>query len=406
MTPFAEAGMTLRKVSASVGALLPPRRRSLVLLLAIVALLVVACAPAGGAGSSGGPVASPTAQLPLTPAPLHADPFSLLAWLYTPLFQGLFIILMAIKQVTPDIGIAIVVMTLVVRTLMIPLMRRQMVSMRRMQAIAPEMKEIQKRYKTDRVKQQAAISALYKERGVSQAGCLTSLLPMLILLPMYTVIRDGLQSFDPTPMLNVFGIQLINLSCTGTGIPDAHGYIKPCLDTVVPWLGNMDVSQPSTFPVLGFGVSILAIVYTLFQLFASRMALPPHDPNTPADSNTRAQRQTMLFLPLISILYGGIIPVGLYLYLIVTTIYQVIQQFLTTGWGGMFPLFGWMPAFAVDHKPRFPVAAPAPMPTTREAGAPARSTPPRSTPVDRAASAASTVRPSQRGRQGRRGRRR
>jgi hypothetical protein len=147
-------------------------------------------------------------------------------------------------------------------------------------------------------------------------------------------------------------------------------------------------------------------VYTVIQLFASRMALPPHDPNTPVDANTRTQRQTMLFLPLISILYGGIIPVGLYIYLIVTTIYQVIQQFLTTGWGGMFPLFGWMPAFAVDHKPRFPVAASAPMPTTREAGAPARPTPARTVPVDRAASAAATVRPSQRGRQGRRGRRR
>ena len=406
MTLFAEAGMTLRKTIASIGTLLPARRRSLLLLLAFVALLFVACAPSGGAGSSGGATPLPTSQVPLGPAPLHADPLSLLSWLYTPLFQGLFLILIAIKQVTPDIGIAIVVMTLVVRTLMIPLMRQQMVSMRRMQAIAPEMKEIQRRYKTDRVKQQAAISALYKERGVSQAGCLTSLLPMLILLPMYTVIRDGLQSYDPTPMLNVFGVQLINLTCTGTGIPDATGYIKPCLDTVVSWLGNMDVSQPSTFSVLGFGVSTLAVVYTAFQLFASRMALPPHDPNTPVDPNTRAQRQTMLFLPLISILYGGIIPVGLYLYLIVTTIYQVIQQFLTTGWGGMFPLFGWMPAFAVDHKPRFPVASPAPMLTTREAGAPARSTPPRSTPVDRAVSAASTVRPSQRGRQGRRGRRR
>ena len=398
--------MNLRKTISSIGTLLPARRRSLLLLLALVALLVVACAPAGGAGSSGGATPLPTSQVPLSPAPLNPDPFSLLSWLYTPLFQGLFLILVAINQVTPDVGIAIVVMTLVVRTLMIPMMRRQMVSMRRMQAIAPEMKEIQRRYKTDRVKQQAAISALYKERGVSQAGCLASLLPMFILLPMYTVIQDGLRSFDPTPMLRVFGIQLINLDCTGTGIPDANGFIQPCLDTIVPWLGNMDVSQPNTFPVLGFGVSVLAIVYTAFQLFASRMALPLHDPNAPTDPNTRAQRQTMLFLPLISILYGGIIPVGLYLYLIVTTIYQVIQQFLTTGWGGMFPLFGWMPAFAVDHKPRFPVASPAPMPTTREAGAPARPTPPRSTPVDRAASAASTVRPSQRGRQGRRGRRR
>ncbi len=385
------------------------RRHAPFILAVLVALVVAACEP-GSFGGPGGP--NPTPQAPLTPAPLHADPFSLLTWLYTPIFQALLLLLVGIERITaavlghPDMGIAIVVMTLIVRTLMIPLMRKQMISMRRMQTIAPEIKEVQRRYKTDRVKQQQAISALYKERGISQAGCLTSLLPMLIILPMYTVIQDGLRSFDPTPMMSVFGVQLINLTCTGTGIPDANGHIQPCLDTIVPWLGNLDVSQPSTFPVFGFGVSWLAIVYTVIQLFASRMALPAHDPNAPSDANTRVQRQTMLFLPLISILYGGIIPVGLYIYLIVSTIYQVFQQFLTTGWGGMFPLFGWMPAFAVNHTPRFPVAAPAPMPTTREAGAPARPTPARPAPVDRAASAAATVRPSQRGRQGRRGRRR
>jgi len=311
----------------------------------------------------------------------------------------------AIEQVTPDMGMAIVIMTLIVRTALIPMMRRQMVSMRRMQMLSPEMKEIQRRYKTDRAKQQQAMSELYKERGISQFGCLASLLPILVILPMYTVIQGGLQSYDPTPMLSVFGIQLIALTCAASPIPDATGFVKPCLDTLVPWLGNLDVSRPSTFDVIGFGVSWLAIIYTAIQLLASRMALAPHDPAVPADPNAKVQRQTMLFLPLLSILYGGIIPVGLYIYLIVSTIYQIVQQYLTTGWGGMFPLFGWTPAFAAGHKPRFPVAFPAPLPTTREAGAPARSTPVRPTPVDRAASAAATVRPSQRGRQGRRGRR-
>ena len=94
----------------------------------------------------------------------------------------------------------------------------------------------------------------------------------------------------------------------------------------------------------------------------------------------------------------------MFLYLIVSTLYQIAQQFLTTGWGGMFPLFGRTPAFAVDHQPRFPVAVPtAPTSTARPAGAPAPPNPDRST-LDRAASADATIR--HRGRQGRRGRRR
>jgi hypothetical protein len=111
-----------------------------------------------------------------------------------------------------------------------------------------------------------------------------------------------------------------------------------------------------------------------------------------------------LWLPLITVLYGSAIPVGVFLYLIVSTLYQIVQQFFTTGWGGMFPLFGRTPAFAVDHSPRFPVAVPtAPKSTARPAGAPAPPNPERSA-LDRTASANATIR--QRGRQGRRGRRR
>ena len=77
-------------------------------------------------------------------------------------------------------------------------------------------------------------------------------------------------------------------------------------------------------------------------------------------------------MPLITILYGNIIPIGVFIYLIVSTMYQVAQQFFTTGWGGMFPLFG-RTAFAVDHQPRFPVAVPAaPTSTSRPEKAPAR----------------------------------
>ena len=151
------------------------------------------------------------------------------------------------------------------------------------------------------------------------------------------------------------------------------------------------------------GISILAIISAALQLVQSRMMLPQTRPEDD-DPNTKIQRQTMLFLPLISVAYGGFLPAGLFIYWITATIFSIIQQYLIVGWGGMFPLFGRTPAFAVDHKPRFPVAVPsAPTSTTRTAGAPARPTPERSA-LDRTASANATIR--QRGRQGRRGRRR
>ena len=46
----------------------------------------------------------------------------------------------------------------------------------------------------------------------------------------------------------------------------------------------------------------------------------------------------MLFLPLISIVYGGFLPAGLFIYWITATIFSIAQQYLIVGWGGMFPL--------------------------------------------------------------------
>jgi YidC/Oxa1 family membrane protein insertase len=383
--------------SAAPGASLPPG--------ATAALPPGAtAAPAASAPSATGtPMPTP---LVIRPAEIKADPISILAWLFNPVFQTFLILMIGLYTVVGDIGVAIILTTLIVRTAMVPLMRRQMVSMRRMQAIAPEVKEIQRRFKADRAKQQQATMALYKERGISQAGCLVALLPLLLILPMYQVVSEGLRASDLTESLKVFGFQVVPLVCPSPPT------LQPCIDSTIPWLGGLQASGfggliplPFTIPIVNMtGISIFALFYTGLQLIASRMALPPHDPNTPLDQNARTQRAFAIWLPLITILYGNIIPVGVFIYLIVSTIYQIIQQFFTTGWGGMFPLFGRTPAFAVAHQPRFPVAVPtAPTSTSRTAGAPARPNPERSA-LDRTASANATIR--SRGRQGRRGRRR
>ena len=131
------------------------------------------------------------------------------------------------------------------------------------------------------------------------------------------------------------------------------------------------------------------------------MTLPAADPKND-DPNMKVQRQMAYFLPLISILYGGALPAGLFIYWITATLIQIVQQYLILGWGSMFPLFGWYPAFARNHTPRFPVKMPEPKPKlpgqTDDAAEKAKS-------VDRDLSAKSTIRPN-RQRSGRRGRRR
>ena len=390
-------------------------RRWLVPALVLVGLvlLVAACAPLGASptGAAGSPAvsAAPTATPSVTPnpnaiplAPAHpGDPFSLIAWLFTPVFQALFITLVFFEQLTGNMVIAIIIVTLLVRIILIPLYRRQIVSQKRTQLLAPELKEIQRRYKGDRIKVQQATSEFYKERGVNPAsGCLPLILQFVLLIPMYSVFSSGLGNFDPNHMLNVFGVQLIHLECSPTPIIDALGHVKPCIDSTV---FGIDLSQKSvlfTIPIIGIGISILAIISALLQLVQSRMTLPPASQGVD-DPNTKIQRQTMMFIPFISVFYGGFLPAGLFIYWIVSTIFSIVQQYLILGWGGMFPILGWHPAWAKDHSPRFPVAIPAPDPAKRAPNSVLTNT------DERAARAGSTVRPREHsGRKGRRGRRR
>ena len=107
-----------------------------------------------------------------------------------------------------------------------------------------------------------------------------------------------------------------------------------------------------------------------------------------------------LLLPAFSLIYGAILPAGLFIYWITTTIFSIVQQFLINGYGGLFPLFGWTPGSPSDHQPRFPVSMPEPKPAAVNADGTTQTTK-RSTKE----SAAGTIRPARR-RSRRRGRRR
>ena len=370
------------------------------LFFVLVAVVIAACAP-GTTTDASGVVITPSPMPPLEPA-VPTEPLSLISWIFTPLFQVMLIILLAVYQFLETLGVpgaiawSIVVLTLIVRAILIPLYRKQLVSQRRMQLIQPELKEIQKRYKGDQMKARLAQQELFKERGVNPlAGCLPLLLQLPLLFIMYSVIQNGLTNQDPSAMLTIFGVQVVDIDCKNVvnGVIDAA---RPCIDSNVPILGNIAVPQ-AFFWIAGFGLSFLAIVSALLQLVQSRMMLPVADP-TNDDPNVRIQRQTMLFLPLISVVYGGFLPAGLFIYWIVATIFSIVQQYLIVGWGAMFPLFGWTPAFAVDHTPRYPVAMPPPPEPGKRAAI--------LTDADKKTTATKTIRPRERGRQGRRGRRR
>ena len=350
-------------------------------------------------------VPSPTAPPePLAPANPGADPLSLMGFLFTPIFQGLFLLLAGLYALTGNVVVAIILMTVLIRLVTIRLSAKQIMSQKRMQMIAPELreltKELNRRYKGDRMAIQKATQEFYKERGISPtAGCLPSLLQMGLLFPMYWVIRDGLTNFDPSKMMRVFGVDLIpSLQCPHVvnGVVDKS---VSCINTVV---FGINVGQPQVLfnlPLVVFtlGVSALAVAAGLLQFVQSRMLMPPANE---ADPSASTQRTMMVIFPFFSVIYGGFLPAGLFVYWITTSVFSIAQQFLIVGWGSMFPLFGWNPGFAQNHTPRFPVTMPEPSNVGSSVAAS------RQKPEERWASAASTVRPNTHRRTSRRGRRR
>ncbi|MCW1383082.1 membrane protein insertase YidC [Novosphingobium sp. KCTC 2891] len=138
-------------------------------------------------------------------------------WFEKPIFWLLDSLFRAVK----NFGVAIILLTLIVRGMMFPVAQRQFASMAAMRAIQPKMKALQERYKDDKQKQQQEIMALYKQEGVNPlAGCLPIFLQIPVFFALYKVlvltiemrhqpfalwIRD-LSAPDPLHVLNLFGL--------------------------------------------------------------------------------------------------------------------------------------------------------------------------------------------------------
>ena len=100
----------------------------------------------------------------------------LLDWLYT---------------FTNSYGLALILFSLIVKLVLLPMSVKSKKSMLKMSRLSPQVKALEAKYGDDKQKYQLAVQQMYKEEGVSMGGgCLWSFIPLLILLPLYNVIRE------------------------------------------------------------------------------------------------------------------------------------------------------------------------------------------------------------------------
>ena len=100
----------------------------------------------------------------------------LLDWLYT---------------FTNNYGLALILFSLIVKLVLLPMSVKSKKSMLKMSRLSPQVKALEAKYGDDKQKYQLAVQQMYKEEGVSMGGgCLWSFIPLIILLPLYYVIRE------------------------------------------------------------------------------------------------------------------------------------------------------------------------------------------------------------------------
>ena len=165
----------------------------------------------------------------------------LLSWLY---------------QLTTNYGAALIIFAVVLKLILFPATAKGKKSTMKMSRLTPRVQAIQKRYAGDQQKINEATQALYREEGVSMGGgCLWSLLPLFVLIPLYAVVRQPI-----TYMLHESAEVAGNIvSIIKTALPDAFGknnyYDQMIAAPLIPQFAEQlkgIITNPATLEGLNF----------------------------------------------------------------------------------------------------------------------------------------------------------
>lgn len=212
-----------------------------------------------------------------------------------------------------NVGVTVIVLTVVVRVLLLPLTLKQLRSSRAMQLLQPKIQELQKKYAKDQQKLQQETMRLYKEDGINPMGCLW---PMLIQLPIWIALYQSIiRALAATPE------DLLELS--------HHLYSWAVVHQMVPlnehflWL---NLAFPD--PYLALPLLVGGTMWVQQKMVAN----PSADPKQQSMSNMMLWMMPMMFA-----FFTLQFPSGLAIYWVASNIISIVIQYFITGWGGLVP---------------------------------------------------------------------
>ncbi|MFH1003860.1 MAG: YidC/Oxa1 family membrane protein insertase [Chloroflexota bacterium] len=206
-------------------------------------------------------------------------------------------------------GLTIIAFTLVIRGLMYPLTVKQTHATKAMQTLQPKLTELQKKYAKDKQKLGQEQMKLYKESGVSPAGCMV---PMLIQMPIWIALYQSI-----IRVLAVSPEDFLNLSQYLYSWPVVYSMLP--LNSHFLWL---DLTTGDTF---------LALLVGATMWLQQKMVTP-----VTTDPKQQSQSRMMLWMmPMMFTFLSMQFPSGLALYWVISNVITIVIQYFVTGWGGL-----------------------------------------------------------------------
>lgn len=224
----------------------------------------------------------------------------------TILYQPIFNIFVFLYNIIPghDVGAVILAITILVRLALYPLTGSSIKSQRALQDLQPKMAAIKKQYADDKQKQTQAIMELYKTNKVNPlASCLPMLIQLPILIALYMVLRDGLNSKNLADSLYPF-----------VANPDTINQIS---------LGFFNMAKPNY---------VLAVFAGLAQYWQAKTLSRKNPPKEAGEGGkdeammSMMNKQMLYFMPAMTVLIGFSLPAGLTLYWFFSTVLMALQQ--------------------------------------------------------------------------------
>ena len=253
--------------------------------------------------------------------------------LIQPLTNGL---ILFYKILNLNMGLAIIIFSLVLRYALSPLTKPYLESMKKIKQVEPQLSKLKRKYKGDKTKLMKAQADLYKQKGINPgAGCLPYLLQIVILIALFNVFTRVL-----SPATN--------------GADALNAILYEPLKFAEPHSLNMDflyldLGRPDVFRFEGLPFPLpgpILILAAAIQFLSAKMMAPSVKIEEKVAKKTRTkeddisvamQQSTIYTSPLFTLIFGMSFSSGLALYWLMFSVFQAFQQYSTSGWGGLTP---------------------------------------------------------------------